>query len=150
PGRTRGLGGAGTGGACAGRRRAGHCGRCRGRGGGRAGAALRRDRKGHGVSGRVESMGGGARQAPPPHGWERTMSRQTKEEILLKVQAAQHLASEAPEQAELFLRSALKDCAALGQSSASLHLQLAELLYRLRRTRQALEQVMEVLELDPF
>ena len=78
------------------------------------------------------------------------MSRQTKEEVLLKVQAAQHLASEDPEQAELFLRSALKDCAALGQSSASLHLQLAELLYRLRRTRQALEQVMEVLELDPF
>ena len=99
---------------------------------------------------KLKTMGGGERQAPPPHGCERTMSRQTKEEVLLKVQAAQHLASEDPEQAELFLRSALKDCAALGQSSASLHLQLAELLYRLRRTRQALEQVMEVLELDPF
>ena len=95
-------------------------------------------------------MGGGARQAPPPHGCERAMSRQTIQEILLKVQAAQSLSSEDPEQAELFLRSALKDCAALGQSSASLHLQLAELLYRLRRTRQALEQVIEVLELDPF
>lgn len=78
------------------------------------------------------------------------MSRQTVEQVLLKVQAAQSLSSEDPEQAELFLRSALKDCVAIGQSSASLHLQLAELLYRLRRTRQALEQVVEVLELDPF
>jgi len=78
------------------------------------------------------------------------MSRQTIEQILLKVQAAQTLSSEDPEQAELFLRSALKDCMAVGRSSASLHLQLAELLYRLRRTRQALEQVIEVLELDPF
>lgn len=78
------------------------------------------------------------------------MSRQTVEQVLLKVQAAQSLSSEDPEQAELFLRSALKDCGAIGQSSASLHLQLAELLYRLRRTRQALEQVVEVLELDPF
>ena len=95
-------------------------------------------------------MGGGARQAPPPDGCERTMSRQTIEQILLKVQAAQALSSEDPEQAELFLRSALKDCTALGQRSASLHLQLAELLYRLRRTRQALDQVIEVLDLDPF
>ena len=78
------------------------------------------------------------------------MSRQTKEEVLLKVQEAQRLSSEDPEQAELFLRSALKDCAALGWSSATLHLQLAELLFRLRRTRQALEEVLEVLELDPF
>ena len=78
------------------------------------------------------------------------MSRQTKEEVLLKVQEAQRLSSEDPEQAELFLRSALRDCAALGQSSATLHLQLAELLFRLRRTRQALEEVLEVLELDPF
>jgi tetratricopeptide (TPR) repeat protein len=78
------------------------------------------------------------------------MSRQTKDEILLKVQAAQNLSSEDPEQAELFFRSALKDAETLGQSSATLHLQLAELLYRLRRTRQALEQVLEVLELDPF
>jgi hypothetical protein len=78
------------------------------------------------------------------------MSRQTKNEVLLKVQAAQKLSSEDPEQAEVFLRSALKDAAALGQSSATLHLQLAELLYRLRRTRQALEQVLEVLELDPY
>ncbi|HET9157418.1 MAG TPA: hypothetical protein VFN91_12165 [Myxococcaceae bacterium] len=78
------------------------------------------------------------------------MSRQTVEQVLLKVQAAQSLSSEDPEQAELFLRSALKDCVAIGQSSASLHLQLGELLYRLRRTRQALEQVVEVLELDPF
>ena len=83
-------------------------------------------------------------------GCERTMSRQTIEQILLKVQAAQTLSSEDPEQAELFLRSALKDCMALGQRSASLHLQLAELLYRLRRTRQAFEHVIEVLELDPF
>ena len=71
-------------------------------------------------------------------------------DILLKVQAAQKLSSEEPEQAELFLRSALKDSEALGQSSATLHLQLAELLYRLRRTRQALEEVFVVLELDPF
>jgi hypothetical protein len=78
------------------------------------------------------------------------MSRQTIEQILLKVQAAQALSSEDPEQAELFFRSALKDCMALGQRSASLHLQLAELLYRLRRTRQAFEHVIEVLELDPF
>jgi len=78
------------------------------------------------------------------------MSRQTVEQVLLKVQAAQSLSSEDPEQAELFLRSALKDCVAIGQSSASLHLQLAELLYRLRRTRQAFEQVLEVLALDPF
>ena len=78
------------------------------------------------------------------------MSRQTTEEVLLKVQEAQRLSSEDPEQAELFLRSALKDCAALGQSSATLHLQLAALLFRLRRTRQALEEVLEVLELDPF
>ena len=99
---------------------------------------------------KLELMGGGARQAPPPCGCERTMSRQTVEETLLKVQAAQQLASEDPEQAELFLRSALKDCAALGQSSASLHLQLAELLFRLRRTREALQEVLEVLELDPF
>ena len=102
------------------------------------------------MSGQLEPMGGGAQQAPPPRGCERTMSRQTMEEVLLKVQAAQHLASEDPEQAELFLRSALKDCLALGQSSASLHLQLAELLYRLRRTREALAEVLEVLELDPF
>ena len=78
------------------------------------------------------------------------MSGQTIEQVLLKVQEAQALSSEDPEQAELFLRSALKDCVALGQSSASLHLQLAELLYRLRRTRQALAQVIEVLELDPL
>jgi len=78
------------------------------------------------------------------------MRQRTIEKILLKVQAAQALTSEDPEQAELFLRSALKDCVALGQDSASLHLQLAELLYRLRRTRQALEQVIEVLELDPL
>ncbi|HZW87523.1 MAG TPA: hypothetical protein VFF12_00465 [Myxococcaceae bacterium] len=78
------------------------------------------------------------------------MSRQTVEEILLKMQAAQRLSSEDPEQAELFLRSALKDCAEVGQRSASLHLQLAELLFRLRRTREALEQVVEVLELDAF
>ena len=78
------------------------------------------------------------------------MSRQTIEQILLKVQAAQALSSEDPEQAELFLRSALKDCTSLGQRSASLHLHLAELLFRLRRTREALEQVIEVLELDPF
>ena len=78
------------------------------------------------------------------------MSRQTLDQVLLKVQAAQSLSSEDPERAEHFLRSALKDCTAVGQSSASLHLQLAELLYRLRRTRQALEQVIEVLELDPF
>jgi len=78
------------------------------------------------------------------------MSRQTVEQVLLKVQAAQSLSSEDPEQAELFLRSALKDCVAIGQSSASLHLQLAELLYRLRRTREALQEVLEVVELDPF
>jgi DNA repair ATPase RecN len=78
------------------------------------------------------------------------MRQRTIEKILLKVQAAHELSSEDPEQAEVFLRSALKDCAALGQESASLHLQLAELLYRLRRTRQALEQVIEVLELDPL
>ena len=72
------------------------------------------------------------------------------EEVLLKLQAAQRLSSEEPEQAELFLRSALKDCAALGQSSATLHLHLAELLHRLRRTRQAFEQVVEALELDPY
>ena len=99
---------------------------------------------------KLELMGGGARQAPPPCGCERTMSRQTVEETLLKVQAAQQLASEDPERAELFLRSALKDCAELGQRSASLHLQLAELLFRLRRTREALQEVLEVLELDPF
>ena len=78
------------------------------------------------------------------------MNRQTVQQVLQKVQEAQNLSSEDPEQAELFLRSALKDCVALGQSSASLHLQLAELLYRLRRTRQALEQVVLVLALDPF
>ena len=70
-------------------------------------------------------------------------------EVLLDAQAAQRLSSEDPEQAELCLRSALKDAAALGQRSASLHLQLSELLYRLRRTRQAFEQVVEVLQLDP-
>src|SRR5262249_32710413 len=96
------------------------------------------------------TMGGGARQAPPPHGCERTMSRQSVEEVWLKVHAAKHLASEDPEQAELFLRSALKDCAELGHRSASLHLQLAELLFRLRRTREALDEVVEALELDPF
>jgi len=78
------------------------------------------------------------------------MRRQTIEQILLNLQAAQALSSEDPEQAELFLRSALKDCVALGHSSASLHLQLAELLFRLRRTREALREVIEVLELDPF
>ncbi|HZJ55952.1 MAG TPA: hypothetical protein VFD38_17550 [Myxococcaceae bacterium] len=78
------------------------------------------------------------------------MTSETKDEILLKLQAAQILSSEEPEKAELFLRSALKGAEALGHSSPTLHLQLAELLYRLRRTRQALEQVIEVLELDPF
>jgi hypothetical protein len=71
-------------------------------------------------------------------------------DILVKVQAAQSLCSEDPERAEVFLRSALRDADALGQSSATLHLQLAELLFRLRRTRQALAEVIEVLELDPF
>ncbi|RPH66592.1 MAG: hypothetical protein EHM78_23265 [Myxococcaceae bacterium] len=78
------------------------------------------------------------------------MVSEPKDEILLKVQAAQSLSSEDPEKAELFLRSALKDAEALGHSSPTLHLHLAELLYRLRRTRQALEEVIEVLELDPF
>ncbi|HUM13789.1 MAG TPA: hypothetical protein VLT82_22770 [Myxococcaceae bacterium] len=78
------------------------------------------------------------------------MVAQTKDDILLKVQAAQSLSSEDPERAELYLRSALKDAEALGHSSATLHLQLAELLFRLRRTRQALAEVIEVLELDPF
>jgi hypothetical protein len=72
------------------------------------------------------------------------------DDILVKAQAAQSLSSEDPEQAEVFLRSALKDAAALGRSSATLHLALAELLFRLRRTRQALAEVVEVLELDPF
>jgi hypothetical protein len=76
------------------------------------------------------------------------MSKQ--DDILVKVQAAQSLCSEDPEKAEVFLRSALKDAGALGQSSATLHLQLAELLFRLRRTRQALAEVSEVLALDPF
>jgi tetratricopeptide (TPR) repeat protein len=74
----------------------------------------------------------------------------SKDEILLKVQAAQDLSSEDPERAELLLRSALRDAEAIGQSSPTLHLQLAELLRRLRKTRQALEEVIEVLELDPF
>ena len=78
------------------------------------------------------------------------MLAQTRDEILLKVQTAQKLCSEDPEKAELFLRDALNDADALGQSSPTLHLQLAELLCRLRRTRQALEEVIEVLELDPF
>jgi hypothetical protein len=78
------------------------------------------------------------------------MSRQTVEETLLKVQAAQQLSSEDPERAELFLRSALKDCAEVGRRSASLHLHLAELLFRLRRTREAFEEVLEALELDSF
>jgi tetratricopeptide (TPR) repeat protein len=78
------------------------------------------------------------------------MLAQTRDEILLKVQTAQNLCSEDPEKAELYLRDALKDADALGQSSPALHLQLAELLCRLRRTRQALEEVIEVLELDPF
>ena len=75
---------------------------------------------------------------------------QTKHEVLLQVQAAQHLGSEDPERAELLLRSALKAAEALGHSSPTLHLQLAELLHRLRKTRQALEEVTEALELDPF
>ena len=78
------------------------------------------------------------------------MLARTRDEILLKVQTAQNLCSEDPEKAELFLRDALKDADALGQSSPALHLHLAELLCRLRRTRQALEEVIEVLELDPF
>ncbi|HEY2436085.1 MAG TPA: hypothetical protein VGH93_02825 [Solirubrobacteraceae bacterium] len=72
------------------------------------------------------------------------------DDILLKVQAAQTLCSEDPERAEVCLRSALRDAEALGQSSATLHLQLAELLFRLRRTRQALAEVVAVLKLDPF
>lgn len=74
----------------------------------------------------------------------------TNEDVLLKLQLAESLRSEDPERAELFLRSALRSAEALGHSSPTLHLQLAELLYRLRRLRQALEQVEEVLELDPF
>jgi len=96
--------------------------------------------------------GGGAkgRIAPPPdcQGCGTTMGKW--DDILVKVQAAQSLSSEDPEQAEVFLRSALKDAETLGQSSATLHLALAELLFRLRRTRQALAEVVEVLELDPF
>ncbi|HTS79149.1 MAG TPA: hypothetical protein VMH40_01000 [Myxococcaceae bacterium] len=75
---------------------------------------------------------------------------QSVDSILLKVQAAQNLGSEDPERAELVLRSALVDAEALGHSSPTLHLQLAEVLHRLRKTRQALEEVVEVLELDPF
>jgi tetratricopeptide (TPR) repeat protein len=74
----------------------------------------------------------------------------SKDEILLKVQAAQDLSSEDPERAEQLLRSALRDAEALGQSSPTLHLLLAELLRRLRKTRQALEELSEVLALDPF
>jgi tetratricopeptide (TPR) repeat protein len=74
----------------------------------------------------------------------------SKDDILLKVQAAQDLSSEDPERAEQLLRSALRDAHALGQSSPTLHLQLAELLRRLRKTRQALEELSEVLALDPF
>jgi len=76
--------------------------------------------------------------------------RRTKDEILRKVQAAQTLGSEDPERAELLLRSAVREAEALGLSSPTLHLQLAELLHRLRKTRQALAEVIEVLELDPF
>jgi len=71
-------------------------------------------------------------------------------EILRKVQVAQNLGSEDPEQAELLLRSALREADAIGQRSPTLHLQLAELLHRLRKTRQALAEVAEVLALDPF
>ncbi len=78
------------------------------------------------------------------------MVSQTKDEILLKVQAAQTLSSEEPERAEVLLRSALSAAEALGHSSPTLHLQLAELLHRLRKTRQALAEVSEVLQLDPF
>ena len=74
----------------------------------------------------------------------------TKDEILRKVQAAHDLSSEDPERAELLLRSALRDADALGQSSPTLHLQLAELLRRLRKHRQALAEVAAVLALDPF
>ena len=74
----------------------------------------------------------------------------SKDEILLKVQAAQDLSSDDPERAEQLLRSALRDAEALGQSSPTLHLLLAELLRRLRKTRQALEELSEVLALDPF
>ena len=74
----------------------------------------------------------------------------TTDDVLLKLQTAENLTSEDPEKAEVFLRSALRCARALGHSSPTLHLQLAELLYRLRRPRQALEQVTEVLELDPF
>ena len=74
----------------------------------------------------------------------------SKDEILLKVQAAQDLSSDDPERAEQLLRSALRDAEALGQSSPALHLLLAELLRRLRKTRQALEELSEVLALDPF
>ena len=98
----------------------------------------------------MESTGGGARHAPPPSGDEWAKVKPTRDQILLQVQAAQSLLSEDPEQAELCLRSALKGAEALGHSSAALHLQLAELLYRLRRLRQALDEVTEVLELDPF
>ena len=75
---------------------------------------------------------------------------ETKNQILRKVQAAQNLGSEDPEQAELLLRSALREAESIGQSSPTLHLQLAELLHRLRKTRQALAEVAEVLALDPF
>jgi tetratricopeptide (TPR) repeat protein len=88
--------------------------------------------------------------APPPDWQERWTTMSKQDDILVKVQAAQSLCSEDPEKAEVFLRSALKDAEALGQSSATLHLQLAELLFRLRRTRQALAEVGEVLALDPF
>jgi len=74
----------------------------------------------------------------------------TNEDVLLKLQTAETLSSEEPEKAELFLRSALRGAETLGHSSPTLHLQLAQLLYRLRRRRQALEQVTKVLELDPF
>jgi hypothetical protein len=75
---------------------------------------------------------------------------QTTEEILLTVRAALDLGSEDPERAELLLRSALRHAKALGQKSVTLHLLLAELLWRLRKNRQALRQVSEVLQLDPF
>ena len=94
--------------------------------------------------------GGAGREAPPPD-WQKCGTAMSKtDDIFEKVQAAQSLCSEDPEQAEVFLRSALRDADALGRSSATLHLQLAELLFRLRRTRQALAEVIEVLELDPF
>lgn len=50
------------------------------------------------------------------------MLAQTRDEILLRVQTAQNLCSEDPERAELFLRDALNDADALGQSSPTLHL----------------------------